>query len=295
MRSSCICRSPAFLLLLLGSPAWSVKQEIVNAWPTPIFTVNDPNLPGARGKDEKRRFRKRLAAVGEAAFARYVDEILPKELELDPSWRERYEDIDGSPANIGFNRWQKKVQSLNNAISVQEINWDGHRVPKYPGLLYDWPELYNSEEYDSFMEMADKWCSHYVETTRGSKEELRIFAWAEVYAPGDFQVARPITGAPVSGIYVARGNRQQSMVFQDERGKIAPFGQEHSEEMYSGKLMVLPAWATIRFTPNLGNKSNVYFRFWVSYFGGIRDFDWEDDPVSDWKPTKHNQLVKKKD
>lgn len=267
-----------------------MDQRITYVWPTPIHDVRDPKWPGLRQGDTQRARRKRLSKIGEEGFSRYVQDILPKELEVDTEWRGAYQDTDGSRNNFGFLRWQKKVFSLFSRTSVQELNWDGTRVPKYKGVPYHWPEWHDSEDYSNFLKMLQKWCGRYLHQTRGDDERVRIFVSVEVYRPGDFQTPHMHTGAPVSGLYVARSNRHQELVFADERGKTPPFGREHYMNLTSGQLLLFPSWVQNAFTPNRGSSTNVYFCFWASFRGGIADFDWEDDPAGDYVPSKNNRI-----
>merc|ERR1719343_433237 len=100
---------PSLLLLLLlpvGGHAWSdqVQQLIKYVWTTPIFKVRNAKFDNLQRGDSVKAMRERLVGVAEDGFRRYLDDILPKELEADDEWRDRYESAVGSRTNLGFIR-----------------------------------------------------------------------------------------------------------------------------------------------------------------------------------------------
>jgi len=268
-----------FAALLVPGLAAKVSSPLepqrASIWPTPVWRVR-------RSKKLQEEQRRQLASVAEKGYRLYVEEILPKEFKADAPWREAYESAEGTGSrdNLAFLRWQKVAYSKQFKRPLQELKWDGSTVPKYTGIPYGW-KLYKSSEYKAFYDMVMHYASAYVSSfNRHSPDRFVVFPWAEVYRPGGFHEPVARTGAPAAGIYVAEANGEQELVFMDERSYGAPYNRRHSVRMATGDMLIFPAWATNMLTVNNGNSSNVYFRFWVSFPGGVRDFDWEDDQLS---------------
>lgn len=269
-------------------PNDSVDQEVAYIWPMMLWSI--PIMDASGDKPHAR-----LATVGEVGFDLYLREVLPKELELDPAYKRQFDEADGSRVNLAFLRWQKRVFSLRDRVPVEEINWDGKPVPRYPGISYEWPDLYNSPDLQPLVNRISTMCNAYFDRLERNRERrhFRTFIWAEVYRPNDFQQTHVHTGALAAGMFVARyagdAGREQQLAFEDPRGPSSPFGRKHHAQLAEGELLIWPGWAPHHLTPNKGNGTNVYFSFLVWPPQGAPDFDWEDDVTGDFV---HRKLTK---
>lgn len=243
--------------------------------------------------EEAEERRAKLASYAEDGLKRYTTEILPKELSKDSNWRAKYEAVDGmgNRDNEAFLRWQKASWSASKRRDPDELNWDGKGVAMYKGVSYDWEDFYSSKDYKRFLKTTHSWIKRYLQKVAGEDPpKYSIFPWAEVYQPGDHHEPIARTGASAAGIYAAKMNGEQDLIFVDERGYAAPHDRRHTVKLAEGELMLFPAWATNYLTPNMGDSSNVFFRFWASMPGGVNDFDWEDDPLGSFIHHKSNRL-----
>ncbi|CAK0812606.1 unnamed protein product [Prorocentrum cordatum] len=112
---------------------------------------------------------------------------------------------------------------------------------------------------------------------------FRTMPWVEVFRPGDFQWPHVRTGASVHGVFFARHAENSSeLIFDDVRGDSPPFGYRYAHTPQQGELVLFPAWAPHKVTPNQGSTNNVYYRFLLWPPRGATDFDWEDDPTGDY-------------
>merc|ERR1712060_974150 len=116
----------------------------------------------------------------------------------------------------------------------------------------------------------------------GDKRKYRIWTWAEVHRPGDYQVPHTHAQALASGVYAARTNGFQDLVFEDLRGQVAPFARQHHEKLDPGRVVVTSSWALRRLMPNAGNTTNVYWCFWVVPQEGANSVDPEEDPAGEF-------------
>jgi len=263
-------------------------------WPTVVWNV--PLLSGGAGDAN---LSARLADVAERAFDQYVSSVLPRELEADPAFAKEFREADGSRVNLAFLRWQKRVFAKAARVPVEEIDWDGKPVPKIQGISYEWPELYNSQEFRVFMRKVQTMASSFLNSLSEDKDKhkFRAFAWAEVYRPGDFQRPHMHTGAAVAGMFFARyapgPSDGQTLVFEDMRGLNPPFGRTHEIQPAEGELVLWPAWASHFLSPHPGNTTNVFLSVLLWPSGGAEDFDWEDDVTGDYIYHKKSSIKPK--
>lgn len=266
----------------------SVPQEVQYIWPTIVWQVSLFS-PSEADNEQEAGLTKRLAAVAEEGFQRYVRESLPLQLERDPAFREQYEasDVTGRN-NEAFLRWQKMSFALRNNVRLEEVNWIGPQPPNLRGMRYDWKELHDSPDFKRLSKnmenQAFKLLKHI--NPERQRERFRVFVWAEVYRRGDFDMMHVHTGAMAAGIFAA-GNSgpeesRQTLVLQDVRGPNPPFGDRHQIALEEGELAAFPAWSPHYFLPHPGNESNVFFCFLMWPHGGAYDFDWEDDNLGDY-------------
>lgn len=283
--------------MALGSPvpaAVAVEKQVAYVWPAAVWST--PLLAsGSSGAVPAR-----LAELAERGFERYLDEVLPRELEADAAFAEAYRAADGSRANLGFLRWQKRVFASVTHVPVEELDWDGKPVPRVPGISYQWSELYGSHEFEMLKRRVNTMVSSFLNSLTGEKRKhkFRTFAWAEVYRPGDFQRPHTHTGAAVAGMFFARYGTGsiggQDLVFEDMRGINPPFGRKHEHHPAQGELVLWPSWASHFLSPHPGNSTNVFFSFLIWPPNGAPDFDWEDDVTGDYVYRKTSSIKQKK-
>jgi len=279
----CGLRSRPECLLAAAAPAQdSVPQAVEYIWPTALM-----NFPLA-SSDSDKGFLDSLASIGESGFKRYLEQILPKELAADPAFKQEYEEADGSRDVRAFMRWQKRVFSIRSRVPVEELNWDGKPVPKYPGVSYDWKELYEDPNFKSLNKKLEAIGHIYMKQLHEQyqKEKNRIFTWVEPYRQGDFMRPHEHTGAMTAGMFFARYHEDeqregQKLVFQDPRGHFAPFGRRHEHTPIEGEAMLWPSWSAHYLEPQMANRTNIYFGFLIWPPGGAVDLDWEDDATGD--------------
>jgi len=229
----------------------------------------------------------RLAALGESEFERYRTSVMPRELKMDPKFREELggPEDDGSHINLAFLRWQKRVFAQKWRLPVEELNWDGRPVPMFKGISYQWKELYDSLELQVLTKRVEAMATQFLQNIQGDRAltKFRTMPWVEVFRPGDFQWPHVRTGAAVYGVFFARHAENSSeLVFDDVRGDSPPFGHQHTHHPEQGELVLFPSWASHKLTPNQGSTNNVYYRFLLWPPRGAPDFDWEDDPTGDY-------------
>lgn len=268
-----------------------LRQDVQMIWPTYMWNLQ---LKLGKTPEESEERRQRLVQLAEAGYHRYTETILPKELEVDATWRTAYEREDGeaNQANLGFLRWQKAAFSKAKRRAVDELRWDGTPVPLYRQVSYDWAEFYASKDYKRLVKGINSKIVKYFGMATGQRGEDKysIFPWIEVYRPGEHHPPIMRTGAPATAIFAAKLGGEQALTFVDERGYSPPHNKRHTVHLSQGELMITPAWATYYLSPNLGNSSNIFFRFWISMPQGVNDFDWEDDPLGSYVHVKQIRL-----
>jgi len=274
----------------------NIMQEIKYIWPTALFS---------RQMFKERDFpmMQRLARIAEAGFDRFVQESLPEQLSADPAFRDEYENGDLSRTNVAFLHWQKHTYEEHTKNSAHDLDHKGERMPKYPNVRYQWPELYGSQDYRSLKKKIGKVTIAF--SQRISKEhdlderDLQVFVWAEVYRRDEFQYTHVHTGAVAAGIVAVQqgdGDAGQQVAFVDARGDNAPFGHRHTVRPALGQSLVFPAWAPHFVVPHSNrNAINVLLNFLVWGSGGPMDFDWEDDPTGNFVSSRKTYIKQHRD
>lgn len=275
----------------------SSTQDIQYIWPTVVWQAGLFN-PAEADNEQDAGLTKRLAAIAEEGFRDFVKDILPLQLAGDPAYRARYEASDATTRDSeAFSRWQKMTFARRKRIPLEEVNWLETQPPNVKGIRYDWKDLYHSKDFkrlsQNILHQCFKLLKH-VSREGFEKEPFRLFVWAEVYRPGEFNHPHVRTGAMAAGLFAA-GNggpesSRQTLTLSDTRGYTAPFGNRHEVVLDEGELIAFPAWMPQQLRPHPGNETNVFFGFLMWPPGGTYDFDWEDDPLGDYVYAKTTQI-----
>mmetsp|Transcript_1091 Transcript_1091/g.2645 ORF Transcript_1091/g.2645 Transcript_1091/m.2645 type:complete len:331 (+) Transcript_1091:154-1146(+) len=275
----------------------SMTQDVSYIWPAALWQVT---LFAPEASGDSAGLTKRLSALAEEGYRKYLEEVLPKELEGDTEFRRAYEDSDASTRNNeAFVRYQKMGFSETSKVPLNEVNWIGDEATRLKNVNYVWKELYDSPDFKRLQKNIEGQCYKFLKhitSGRQERQRARMFVWAEVYRPGDFMHPHIHTGAAAAGVFSA-GNSEgegarQRFVLQDVRGNSAPFGHFHEVMPEEGEIIIHPAWMSNFFTPHPGNKTNVYFGFLMWPPGGAFDFDWEDDATGDYVFHKKTSVKK---
>mmetsp|Transcript_7153 Transcript_7153/g.10277 ORF Transcript_7153/g.10277 Transcript_7153/m.10277 type:complete len:343 (-) Transcript_7153:187-1215(-) len=280
----------------------TVAQDLTYIWPTTLWQV--PLFPPE--EPDSKDLTAKLAKIAEEGFAKFKKEALPKMLELDNPFRAHYEAADVTMRDSeAFLRWQRMSFAMRTRVPLGDVDWVGPQPPKMKGVSFDWPELHSHPDFKRLSKNFEYQCDKYVQhVSKRSfrKEKPRLFVWAEVLRPGDYDLPHVHTGALAAGLLAATSNggseelsdleqqgiekghssRRQLLTFKDPRGPVAPFGNHHYIGLEEGELAVFPSWLSHYFGPNPGNETNVYFHFLMWPRGGPMEMDWEDDPAGDY-------------
>jgi hypothetical protein len=226
------------------------------------------------------KFGQDLTAIALKGFRRYVDSILPKELEADKQFAEEFAESDHSRVNLAFLRWQKRVFADRLGVSPQTLTGRGDASPRIKGIDYTWPEFYDDPIYNKLVHRLTQVSKLYLKRTgyRDLPRKFRVFTWVEVYNFGDAQ--RPwarTDGAYLMGRYFAQARRGAlKFNFEDPRGINPPYGTTYSHTAFAGNLIVFPTWVSHFITPNMQNSTQVCFGF-IVYPPNGNSLDYEDD------------------
>eukprot|EP00931_Biecheleriopsis_adriatica_P047565 TRINITY_DN27424_c0_g2_i1.p1 TRINITY_DN27424_c0_g2~~TRINITY_DN27424_c0_g2_i1.p1 ORF type:complete len:325 (-),score=63.83 TRINITY_DN27424_c0_g2_i1:32-976(-) len=283
-----LLRPNVFLLLgvlYFGDAGEEIDESIVNTieyvWPA-VLTQTSLSLKIAGDQKEAMKHLKGCAAEAESRFLKYVNEVLPVELQSDAVFAADFEAGDAGRFNAGFFRWQKRVFSKLTRIRVEDLLWDGKPVPALPGVDYTWEGLHKSPQFTpifrAMMEEAKPFQKKAHVQFRDMGRGSRLIPWVEVFRQGEMQSPHAHTGSHVAGIFCVRCTSQR-VIFEDPRGINPPFGRKHNVVMQPGDVLMFPSWLSHFFDPNHGKSTNVYISFVIQGPGGPGDFDWEDDEL----------------
>lgn len=256
-----------------------VKAKLRLLWPIHFTSVALSSSD--RTSLEPANFGQVLAKMSLDRFRKYVNETLPKELELDTQLALEFREADHSRVNKAFRRWQRRVFAIKTGTRVGQSSGNGEHAPRLKGIEYIWDEFYNHPASARFNGRIDQLTRLYLRRMGASDfpKKFRIFSWVEVFDEGDAQ--RPMSytdGAFVMGRYFASLPSQGSIKlnFEDPRGINPPYGKTFSYEAYEGSIVFFPTWVSHFITPNM-NKGTVVCICFIVYPPDGNSIDWEDD------------------
>lgn len=235
-----------------------------------------------------------LAKMGLDGFRRYVNETLPKELELDKRMALEFRDADHSRVNKAFRRWQKRVYADKTRIRVQQLSGNGEYAPRLKGINYNWDEFYAHPAFTRLHGRIDQLTRLYLKRTGGADipKKFRIFSWVEVFDEGDAQRPMSFTdGAFVMGKYFVSLPRAEALKlnFEDPRGINPPYGKTFSYQAYQGSIVLFPTWVSHFITPNMHKETVVCISF-IVYPPDGNSQDWEDDRTGSLEVSRSFQV-----
>jgi hypothetical protein len=243
---------------------------------------------------ETPEFGKEFSQIALNGFKRYLETILPKELEVDKEFAAMFAEQDHSRVHLAFLRWQKRVFAEQTGARVDELTGRGHVAPKLPGVDYTWPELY--EKMPKLLFRLNQVSKLYMRRTGYDNipKKPRIFVWAEVYNKGDSQAPWARTdGAYMMGRYFAQAKAGAlKFNFEDPRGINPPYGKTYSHGAFEGNLIVFPTWVSHFITPNMHNSSQVCYGF-IVYPPDGNSLDYEDDKTGSLEVVRNMHVSKK--
>jgi|Transcript_56560 hypothetical protein len=260
-----------------GNPE-SVEGQMRMLWP--IHFSSMPLSTPEKSSLESPKFGRDLTAIALEGFRRYVESVLPKELEVDKQFAQEFAESDHSRVNLAFLRWQKRVYAERMRVHPGTLTGRGDVTPRNPGIDYTWKEFYEDPIYNRLVHRLNQVSKLYLKRTGRANlpKKFRIFTWVEVYNFGDAQ--RPwarTDGAYLMGRYFAQARRGAlKFNFEDPRGINPPFGKTYSHTAFEGNLIVFPTWVSHFITPNMQNSTQVCFGF-LAYPPDGNSLDWEDD------------------
>jgi len=256
-----------------------VKAKLKLLWPIHFTSV-------ALSSSEKPSFEPAdlgaaIAQVSLKGFRKYVNETLPRELEIDQTLAHEFRDADHSRVNKAFRRWQRRAYAIKTRTPTSATSGNGQRAPRLKGIDYRWDEFYQHPGIARFHGRIDQLTRLYNKRMGADshKGKFRIFSWVEVFDKGDAH--RPMSytdGAFVMGRYFAQLPEEGAikMSFEDPRGINPPFGKTFSYEPYEGNIVLFPTWVSHFITPNMKEGTVVSICF-VVYASDGETIDWEDD------------------
>mmetsp|Transcript_14064 Transcript_14064/g.34151 ORF Transcript_14064/g.34151 Transcript_14064/m.34151 type:complete len:330 (+) Transcript_14064:26-1015(+) len=280
---------------LLGALAASgVPIESTVQYIHPIVTQKF-NLASRDGRGLEPAFlARKLSDVAMIQYEEYLKTTLPVELENDPKFKAWYDKEDAGRDNHGFTLWQKRAFALKNSLRVNELDMGmGGPFPGYhKEVSYNFDALYNLPEYKTLVSRIEKFARQYarhVYPQRADKPtDFRTFVWAEIFRQNDAKRPHVHAGAVVAGTFLAAQgtNAKSTLYFDDVRGLNAPFGRTHEAALKEGDIILYPAWVPHFVSPNLDPTYRVEFSFVVYIYGGVGEFDPEDDSTAEFVQNK---------
>lgn len=230
-----------------------------------------------------------LAEIGLRGFNQYMNHTLPRELELDVGFREKWETRDHSRVTEGFNNWQKIVFAKQAGFTGEQFPISGGTRP-LPGIDYSWSEMYESARFAEFLAHITEFGKSYMKRSRYTDipDSFRAFVWVEVFQKGDSVKPGPrIQDAYVAGRFFAQVGRGFGAMlnFVDARGINPPFGKTYAYTMRRGSLLLHPPWNSYFTTPNMEETPIVCYAFLLYPANGTR-LKWNDDATINFKVSE---------
>lgn len=288
-------RSVASVILLLtvcGGVSKVVSDEqptslkVKNAFLWPVSTLRLERalsschevVTGCRGGP--REMEAILAEIAVEAFTRYVDEILPRELEVEgTSFAADHMQRDASRVHLAFLRWQQLV-FFKRTSSMGLMKLDEGMPRLLPNISYDWEALYDSPAFLALQDVIGHLTDYYMEAVSAEQEASppkhgQIFVWAEVYHQSGFASPHSHIGALTTGTFFAQVPRgtSQRLTFEDPRGINPPFGKTATELLVQGDVLMWPSWVSHFMSPQSEVTPSVVFNFVTLPPDGAVDFD----------------------
>lgn len=271
-----------------------IEQTILYSWPLIVWQV--PIGCIVTGQEGQVDLCDRLAAVATEGHRKYLDEILPAELRVDPEFAESYEAGDGTRNSLAFYRWQRRAFSLAGRVPAEELAWSGEPIPHLPGINYNWMTFWGSPDYLVLQVRLQGLARDYLHDIADSRanEQMRAFLWVDVFSRGEPSAPRQFTGALVHGfvpVRLCQGESSQQVTVQDPRGPVPPFGKTRTYELQLGQVVMWPSWTSHFFTTNSCSEPVVLIQFLLWPSTGVAAFDWEDDPVGQYVREETSEIL----
>eukprot|EP00929_Paragymnodinium_shiwhaense_P072631 TRINITY_DN36865_c0_g1_i2.p1 TRINITY_DN36865_c0_g1~~TRINITY_DN36865_c0_g1_i2.p1 ORF type:complete len:218 (-),score=41.71 TRINITY_DN36865_c0_g1_i2:1-654(-) len=165
-------------------PSDSIQQEIEYIWPMKLLNVQLAGSPGRPGLEDD-SFSEGLAEIALKGYRRYVEKILPRELEANPDFAKEFREADVSRTNRAFMRWQTRIFSGLARLPISELVWDGKPMQQVPGVPYEWDAWFKSNLYKRMRGRVKSMCQELLSAKddRHAEQEIdrgKVFLYAEV-------------------------------------------------------------------------------------------------------------------